>query len=60
MESTADQSADTTIVGGGFFGCMIACHLAEQGQRVTLLEREATLLEKASYRNQARVRPFRV
>ncbi len=55
MESTADQSADTTIVGGGFFGCMIACHLAEQGQRVILLEREATLLDKASYRNQARV-----
>jgi glycine/D-amino acid oxidase-like deaminating enzyme len=51
----ADHSADAAIIGGGFFGCMIACHLAEQGQRVILLEREENLLDKASYRNQARV-----
>lgn len=55
MAPSPDQTADVTIVGGGFFGTMIACHLAEQGRRVILLEREKTLLDRASHRNQARV-----
>ena len=43
------------IVGGGFYGCAIACHLAEQGWSVTLLEREPELMSRASYVNQARL-----
>ncbi len=47
---------DTIVVGGGFFGCSLALHLKrEAGQRVVVLEREADLLQRASYVNQARV-----
>jgi glycine/D-amino acid oxidase-like deaminating enzyme len=55
MSPTTHQTADTTIIGGGFFGSMIACHLAAKGQRVILLERGENLLERASHNNQARV-----
>lgn len=49
--------ADSAIViGGGFFGCMIAMHLRANGvSRVTLCELEPRLLARASYSNQARV-----
>lgn len=44
------------IIGGGFFGCAVALHLRRRGfERIVLLEREAQLLSRASYRNQARV-----
>lgn len=44
------------VIGGGFFGCMIAVHLRASGvPRVTLCEREPRLLARASYSNQARV-----
>ena len=46
---------DVAIVGGGFFGSMIACHLAARGLSVLLVEREQRLLDRASHRNQARV-----
>jgi glycine/D-amino acid oxidase-like deaminating enzyme len=46
---------DAAIIGGGFFGCRLALALAETGARVVVLEREAELLQRASYRNQARV-----
>lgn len=51
------MSADSAVViGGGFFGCMIAAHLRESGvSRVTLCEREPRLLARASFANQARV-----
>jgi len=51
------MNADSAIViGGGFFGCMIAMHLRGSGvSRVTLCEREPLLLARASYSNQARV-----
>jgi glycine/D-amino acid oxidase-like deaminating enzyme len=52
---TAAAHCDTAVIGGGFFGCMLASELAGSGQRVILLEREADLLQRASYRNQARV-----
>jgi len=50
-------NADSAVViGGGFFGCMIAVHLRACGvSRVTLCEREPLLLARASYSNQARV-----
>lgn len=43
---------DTVVIGGGFFGCMIAQHL--EG-KILILEREADILKKASVNNQARV-----
>lgn len=51
------DSFDTVIVGGGFYGLRIALHLRQAfGIRsVLVLERESTLMERASYVNQARV-----
>lgn len=47
---------NTVIVGGGFYGCSLAMHLAaERGERVVVVEAGADLLERASYANQARV-----
>lgn len=43
------------VIGGGFFGCMIAVRLREYYPRVVLLEKERDLLQRASYNNQARV-----
>lgn len=45
------------IVGGGAYGCHVALRLAERfgGESVLILEREADLLRRASYNNQARV-----
>src|ERR1700754_599973 len=44
------------IIGGGFFGCAVALHLRRTGfERILLIEREADLLQRASYANQARV-----
>ena len=43
------------VVGGGFYGCVIACHMAELGWPVVLLEREPALMTRASYVNQARL-----
>lgn len=48
---------DAIIIGGGFYGAAIAIYLArERGlKRILLIEREAALLTRASYNNQARV-----
>jgi len=48
---------DAILVGGGFYGAAIAVYLAKQRgfSRVALIEREPTLLTRASYNNQARV-----
>lgn len=48
---------DAIVIGGGFYGSMIALYLMKvRGfKAVTLIEREATLLNRASYNNQARV-----
>jgi glycine/D-amino acid oxidase-like deaminating enzyme len=46
---------DTTVVGGGFYGCMMAVDRARAGERVLLVERGDDLLGEASYANQARV-----
>jgi glycine/D-amino acid oxidase-like deaminating enzyme len=45
------------IVGGGAYGCHVALRLAERfgGEGVLIVEREADLLRRASYNNQARV-----
>ena len=50
-------SADAVVIGGGFYGSVIAIYLAKNRglRRVTLLEQEPKLLARASYGNQARV-----
>jgi len=45
----------TIVIGGGFYGAMLAETLAKQGERVTLLEQDAKLMQRASRINQARV-----
>lgn len=49
------EKYDAIIVGGGFFGCNVALHLGVRGKRVLILEKEADLMTRASYNNQARV-----
>lgn len=48
---------DAVIIGGGFYGVAIAAFLVQQRgfKQVALIEREAGLLTRASYNNQARV-----
>ncbi len=52
---SAASSCDAIVIGGGFYGARLALTLRQRGLRVLLVEREATLLARASIRNQARV-----
>ena len=50
------MSRTAVVIGGGFFGAMIALHLRTRGfGHVIVCEREGRLLARASYANQARV-----
>nr|WP_319633886.1 FAD-dependent oxidoreductase [Pseudomonas sp. IAC-BECa141] len=53
----SETDFDAVIIGGGFYGCAIAIYLAKNRgfKRVLLVERESSLLLRASYNNQARV-----
>ena len=52
----SDSQAYAVVIGGGFYGVNIALYLAQQNKgQVILLERENSLLSRASYHNQARV-----
>ncbi len=48
---------DAIVVGGGFYGCAIAILLKQEFglDRVLVVEREAELMQRASFANQARV-----
>lgn len=46
---------DVAVIGGGFYGCAFALFAREQEERVVLIDKEADLLTRASYANQARV-----
>jgi glycine/D-amino acid oxidase-like deaminating enzyme len=46
---------DAVTVGGGFYGCVLASALAQEGRRVLLLEKHADIMQRASYANQARI-----
>lgn len=46
---------DALVVGGGFYGCALALELRRLFPRVLLVEKEAALLKRASYNNQARI-----
>lgn len=49
--------ADAVVIGGGFYGSVIASYLSRLPgmQRIVLLERQASLMTGASQNNQARV-----
>ena len=46
---------DALVIGGGFFGCRVAQHLASFLDGVVMVEEAEDLLQRASYANQARV-----
>lgn len=54
-ETAADF--DAVVIGGGFYGAAVATYLVSQRglKRILLVEREAALMKRASYNNQARV-----
>lgn len=51
------MDADAVVIGGGFYGAVIASYLASERdmRRVILIERERSLMQRASFSNQARV-----
>ena len=53
MEMT--KQFDAVVIGGGFYGCAVALELQRKGRRVCLLEKEADIMQRASYINQARI-----
>jgi glycine/D-amino acid oxidase-like deaminating enzyme len=57
MITSREKHFDALVIGGGFYGCAVALFMMrEMGlRRVGLVEREACLMQRASYRNQARV-----
>lgn len=46
---------DVIVIGGGFYGSIIALSLKKRFKKVLLVEKESDLLLKASYNNQARI-----
>jgi L-2-hydroxyglutarate oxidase LhgO len=50
---TSDK--DVIIIGGGFYGSMIALFLSNYYKNVLIVEAEKEIITKASYHNQARV-----
>lgn len=51
----SSSRAAAVVIGGGFYGCMLAVHLRSAGGRVVLCEKHDDLLLRASHANQARV-----
>lgn len=46
---------DFIVIGGGFYGCIVAEQLGQYGRNVLLVEKGADLMQRASYVNQARI-----
>ena len=56
MSRPHPPDVDAVVIGAGFFGCHIALELRRLGmERVIVVDREAGILRRASYVNQARV-----
>lgn len=53
----ANKQYQAVIIGGGFYGAAIAVHLIKKHgfRKVLLVERDAAIMQRASYNNQARV-----
>jgi glycine/D-amino acid oxidase-like deaminating enzyme len=54
-DHSSNPGSTVVVIGGGFYGCMLAVHLRGQGARVVLCEKHDELLLRASHSNQARV-----
>jgi glycine/D-amino acid oxidase-like deaminating enzyme len=50
-----ESKSRVAVIGGGFFGAMVALRLSGAGLAVTIIEREPRLMARASYINQARI-----
>lgn len=55
MSQRTGNGKRALVIGGGFFGCNVACLLSDKGYQVTLVEAGEKLMTRASYHNQARV-----
>lgn len=55
MRVSLKSREDFVIIGGGFYGCCLALYLSSISNRITLIERENDLMNRASKVNQARV-----
>lgn len=57
LRAMSGEHVDALVVGGGFYGCSIALALKHDLRlpRVRLIERESSLMARASYANQARL-----
>lgn len=55
MSLTSKNIFDVVVIGGGFYGCMIALHFKRYFKNIVLIEKENDLLIRASYNNQARI-----
>jgi len=49
------KNYDVVIIGGGFYGCVIALHAKKYFDKILLIEKEKDLLQRASFANQARI-----
>lgn len=54
-EKVIQEKYEIIVIGGGFFGSSIALFYAEQGKSVLIVEKENSLMTRASLNNQARV-----
>lgn len=55
MSTSKSEKFNVAIIGGGIYGCILALHFKKTYKKVVLIEKEADLLLKASYNNQARI-----
>ncbi|MCI5632896.1 FAD-dependent oxidoreductase, partial [Helicobacter sp.] len=46
---------DCIVIGGGFYGCMLALELHQKFKKILILEKENDILTRASLINQARI-----
>ena len=46
---------DCIVIGGGFYGCMLALELRQKFKKILILEKENDILTRASLINQARI-----
>lgn len=53
--SDAGDRWDAVVIGGGWFGCYVAAELKRTLRRVLVIEMGESLMQRASYNNQARV-----
>lgn len=55
MKNFDTRSYDAIIIGGGFYGCILALFLKKYLKNILIIEKESDLLLRASNNNQARI-----